>query len=146
MSATSSPHRSWPLWVVMLLFLAAAVSVPAIQHFRRPNPPRDLAELAEKIKMAHPDWHLVTFSANQEIRSGFWVCDRPRERDDLLRLVPAKERGQDWDGVVLCTARGERYTGEMVSDWGEYGQRIEPFAFFSDPELLQQIASVVSPH
>jgi hypothetical protein len=133
----------------MVLFLAALVSVPALQCARRPALPKDLAELAERIKARHPEWYLVPTAASEDIRSGYWVCDRPRRREQLIHLVPVKEFGSNWRGVVLCQARGKYHTGEIVGhkeerDMPAIFQRVDPFTFFGDTQMVDDLGKIVS--
>src|SRR5215469_14914830 len=88
----SLSRRPWLSWVVLLLFLAAAVSVPLAMRFRRERQrqiaPGNLTVLAERIKTAHPDWQVVpVVSQSDGLEFGFWVSKREVARAQLGKLL-----------------------------------------------------------
>lgn len=139
----SRPHLPWPLWIVALLFLAAA-SVPLVQRChhesQRRMVPHNLSELAERIQAKHPKWQIVKATGLADgLESGFWVCDGERSRAKLSQLRRTAEYGPAWGGIVLCL---REETGRL--NLGEYGWRAGDFSLFGDPRMLEQIAPLVS--
>ena len=135
----SLSHRPWLPWVVLLLFLAAAVSVPLAMRFRREHQrqiaPGNLTVLAERIQAAHPDWQVVPVASQSDrIESGFWVTKREVARAQLAKLCRLEQQGPEWRGVVHC--HRERNPAIFLSD---YGVHINGFTLFGDPDMIREI-------
>ena len=135
----SLSHRPWLPWVVLLLFLSAAVSVPLAMHFRRERQrqiaPGNLTLLAERIKAAHPDWQVVpVVSQSDGIEFGFWVSKREIARKQLAQLCRSEGHGPEWRGVVHC--HRER---DSIYFLGDYGVHVNDFTLFGDPDMIREI-------
>jgi len=135
----SLSHRPWLPWVVLLLFLSAAVSVPLAMHFRRERQrqiaPGNLTLLAERIKAAHPDWQVVpVVSQSDRIESGFWVTQREVARAQLGKLRRVEQHGPEWRGVVHC-----HHERNLTHFLGDYGVQVNGFTLFGDPDMIREI-------
>jgi hypothetical protein len=64
----------------------------------------------------------------------------PRSWATLSRLGMYPEAIADWDGVAYCEYITWPQERELeVGPWGACGLRVDPFLFFGDPRLLEQI-------
>jgi hypothetical protein len=133
---------------LVLAFVLCAVAVP-LAHWllhRQADSPRNLVELAELLRQSDPPLYIVPM-ADHSPEVGFYLCERPRPREQLQWLRRAAEHGDRWRGVVFCEMN--RSLGEIEENewqrWGEYAMRIGPFVFFGDPPLLGRIRQAISP-
>jgi hypothetical protein len=117
----------------MLAFLAAAVCVPAIQCVRRPMPPKDLGELAERITTTQPELHVKPVYKDSGLDGGFYLTREPRAWDSLARL----SSGSNWEGVVRVVPLPEGYGSADPDD--EHKMIVEHFLFTGDPVMLERI-------
>ncbi|HEY7156600.1 MAG TPA: hypothetical protein VH575_21710 [Gemmataceae bacterium] len=136
-------RRPWILWVSALLFVAAAVSVPMATRFRRQaKTPKGLTELAERLKVTHPDWHIVKATGQADgLESGFWVCEQEVPIDQLCCLACRVEDGPEWEHVVLCRKKSAPH----LNDWGDYGVVLDGIELFGDPDMLPRIVAYFRP-
>jgi hypothetical protein len=129
-------------WIIGIAFTLCAAAIPlAHQLLSPPAPhPRTLTELIERLHQAGLSLHVVQMTDTTP-EAGLYLCERPREREQLQWLRRAAEYGDRWQGVVFCELRprqGENSNAELER-WGKYGLRIGPFLFFGDPVLLRRI-------
>jgi hypothetical protein len=137
-----STRRPWTRWALAIAFAVCAAAVPLAHRLlhRHAEPPRTLAELAALLRQSEPPLYVVPMT-DLGPEAGFYLCERPRPREELQWLWRAAEHGERWRGVVFCE-RGV-HLGEIEESewqrWGEYGLRLGPFVLFGDPALLRRI-------
>jgi hypothetical protein len=126
----------------VIAFALCAAAVPLVHRLlhRHADRPRTLAELAELLRQSDPPLYAVPM-ADHDPEVGFYLCERPRPREQLQWLRRAAEQGDRWRGVVFCERGG--WLGDIEEGewqrWGEHGMRIGPFVLFGDPALLGRI-------
>src|SRR5215469_6840938 len=102
----SSTCRFLPLWAASLLFMVAAVAVCATYIIASPkqSAPRTVSahEAYNRLRAARPDWHYIGTSKYEDMRSGFWICDKEKSFEYLNLLTVFNERLDGWEGVVCC--------------------------------------------
>jgi hypothetical protein len=83
--------------------------------------------------------------ADHDPEVGFYLCERPRPREQLQWLPRAAEHGDRWRGVVFCERGGHLHDIEESEwrRWGEHAMRIGPFVLFGDPILLGRIRQAI---
>jgi hypothetical protein len=138
-SSPSLSRRPWLPWVVLLLFFAAAASVPLAMRFRRERQrqqaPGNLTMLAERIKTAHPDWQVVPLHSQSDgLEFGFWVSKREVAREQLGQLLRSERHGPKWRGVVHCQRESE-----PTFFSGDYSVHVNDFTLFGDPDMIREI-------
>jgi hypothetical protein len=127
-------------------FALCAAAVPLAHRLLHPraDPPRTLAELAALLRQFDPPLYVVPMTDSSP-EEGFYLCERPRPREQLQQLRRLPESADRWRGVVFCE-RG-RHLGEIEESewqrWGEHAMRIGPFVFFGDPALLGRIRQAI---
>jgi hypothetical protein len=127
---------------LVVAFVLCAVAVPLAHRLLRPHAdsPRTLVELADLLRQSDPPLYLVPM-ADHNLEVGFYLCERPRPREQLQWLQRAAEHGDRWRGVVFCERA--HHLGEIEENewqrWGEHAMRIGPFVLFGDPALLGRI-------
>jgi hypothetical protein len=122
----------------VITFALCAAAVPLAHRLLHPHadPPRTLTELAELLRQSEPPLYVVPMTDHGP-ETGFYLCERPRPRQQLQRLWRAAEHGDSWRGVVFCEMAGQSgsIAGDKLGHWGEYGMQVGPFVFFGDPDL-----------
>ncbi|HEY7155773.1 MAG TPA: hypothetical protein VH575_17550 [Gemmataceae bacterium] len=123
----------------MPLFVAAAVSVPLAQSFRREHlrqtAPQNLIKFAERIKANRPELHVVPMLKNGAADSGFWVCTHPRSWDELSGLAPLPQFEAEWAGIVAIVRKQDYF--DVNVGWQDLSHG---FAF-GDPDLIVALSS-----
>jgi hypothetical protein len=108
------------------------------------DPLGTLAELAALPCHADPPLYVVPMT-DLGPEAGFYLCERPRPREQLQWLRRAAEQGERWRGVVFCEMAV--HLGEIEENewqrWGDYGMRAGPFVLFGDPDLLGRIRRAI---
>jgi hypothetical protein len=126
------------MWVTVLLFVAAAVSVPLAQSFHREHlhqtAPQSLIKFAERIKANRPELHVVTMLKNGAADSGFWVCTHPRSWDELSRLAPLPPFEAEWSCTVAIVRTQDT---DVNVGWQDLGHCYA----FGDPALIAALSS-----
>jgi hypothetical protein len=111
---------------------------------RPADPPGTLAELVDLLRHADPPLYVVPMT-DYGPEAGFYLCERPRPREQLQWLRRAAEHSDRWRGIVFCEMN--RSLGEIEENewqrWGEHAMRIGPFVFFGDPALLGRIRQAI---
>jgi hypothetical protein len=127
-------------------FVLCAVAVPLAHRLlhRHADPPHTLTELADLLRRSDPPLYVVPLTDHGP-ETGFYLCERPRPREQLQSLLRAAEHSVRWHGIVYCEMDGSlSEIGEYEwRRWGEHGKRIGPFVLFGDPALLGRIRQAI---
>jgi hypothetical protein len=133
--------------MLVMAFVLCAAAVPLAHRLLHPRaePPRTLAELAALLRQSNPLLYVVPM-ADHNPEVGFYLCERPRPREELQWLLRAAKHSDRWRGVVFCER--EVHLGGEIGEiewqgWGEYGIRLGPFVLFGDPALLGRIRQAI---
>ncbi len=135
-------RRPWLLWAAaVLLFLAAAASVPMARHFRKGAEPRwqHVSEAVNRIHQKIPEWHIVAATADGDPdNGGAYICETPHSWVELQRLPRNPESLDRWQGVVYAFIPPAN-VDTNPSLWGENALAVGPVRFFDDPRLIARI-------
>jgi hypothetical protein len=136
-------RRSSPLWIAGMLFLAAAVSVPMVTHFRQVRHrrllPQNCAQLVEQLHQAAPELQVVPGATDGNLdMGGVYFCTEAKTREELSLLSRQPERIASWRGVVFAS-RPPRSFETRADDWGEHGLLVGNVFLFGDAQLLARI-------
>ena len=143
----SARRRPLPHWALVTAFAVCAAAVALAQRLlhRPADPPGTLAELVDLLRHADPPLYVVPMT-DYGPEAGFYLCERPRPREQLQWLRRTSEHRDRWRGVVFC--EGNRRLGEVEGSerqcWDEYGLRIGPFVLFGDPALLRRVRRAIA--
>jgi hypothetical protein len=68
------------------------------------------------------------------VRQGVYLCERPREWEEVARLFPRAELAERWRGVVLVTPRGKFFSvpAYEIERWGANGLEAGPLLLFGE--------------
>ena len=145
-TATKS-RRPWLLWAAVLLFLAAAVSVPMARHFRKQGEPRfqQVSEVADRIHQKIPELYIIAATADGDPdKGGVYICETPRSWVELQRLPRNPESIDRWQGAVYAFISPTNVDTNVI-DWGENGLTVGHVRFFGDARLIARIRAALTP-
>jgi hypothetical protein len=140
-------RRRWPLWAAVLLFLAAAVSVPMARHFRKQAEPRfqQVSEVADRIHQKIPELHIIAATADgNPDKGGVYICETPRSWVELQRLPRNPESIDRWQGVVYAFISPANVDTNVIG-WGENDLTVGHVLFFGDARLIARIRAALTP-
>ena len=90
--------------------------------------------------------HLKSSGAAGDIKErAFFTRSAHKNNETLNRLFKAKQRIEEWQGIVSC----ERFAAPTVGSefehiWGDCCLVVGPFVFFGDRELLSEIREALN--
>jgi hypothetical protein len=85
--------------------------------------------------------HLTPGSTTGDLWAGFYLSERPRDRDSLLVLCCSRHAIDRWEGVVNVVYLG--HLEAVPDDWGACGLRAGQLLLFGDPQLLTRIREAI---
>lgn len=125
-------------WLPLLAFTVVAAGMAAVlihSALRKPpGPPRDMAELLERVRPL--GLHVVTANKNCNPTQGVYLCVAPRPHDELNALPYEPESVGRWSGVVFVT--------HSAASWENAGERVGPFVLFGDPALVRRVLEALA--
>ena len=77
-------RRPLPRWIFVMAFAVCVAAVPLAHRLlhRYADPPRTLAELVELLRQFDPPLYVVPMTDSSP-EEGFYLCERPRPREQL---------------------------------------------------------------
>ena len=145
----------WSTVAVVGVTIAAAAAI----HLGRREAPRqaatpsvavpdglDVPGLLRRLEASGLRLHAVpTNRATGDLRSGAYLCEPPREWEEVCFLMPRADHAARWRGVVaVWPARSLYYSPDDVDVWGVNGLRAGPFVLFGDEAMLRRIADALA--
>ncbi len=131
--------------------LGAALVLPGLYLARRPPAPPPAAPvpaLLARLQATGLRLHQVPVdNLNRDLRNGVYLCDGPREWEQVAGLPVDARHAARWRGVVLVQAPRPclAVPDELLQSWAECGHRDGPFIFFGDPALLARLKAALAP-
>ena len=134
------------------LVLGAALALPGLYLARRPPAPTParapVPALLDRLQASGLRLHPVPVdNLNRDLRNGVYLCDAPREWEQVAGLPADPRYAARWRGVVLVQAPRPALAvpDELLRSWAECGHRDGPFVFFGDPALLARLKAALAP-
>ena len=136
-----SPARRWPIWATFVLFLSAAACVPLTLQRLHPMPkPWTLPALAEHVRAAHPELHIISANKNGDLSGGFYLTSREMMLGELHALRRLPEYRDRWRGVVLCQRdRDSEGKDEELAAWRQGVLHFDNMLIVGDAELVRKL-------
>jgi hypothetical protein len=125
------------------LFAAAAIST--VLAFRRLKPPaQDLPGLAEHVRQARPQMHLLPVHPRYGVAAGFYLSTRATTTEEAAQLPCDPDHKDLWQGVALCQQRRSDLERESwVSQWGDGAISLPGgIVVVGDPQIVQLFADL----
>jgi hypothetical protein len=88
----------------------------------------------ERLRAAGIDWHVIPAMWGGGPEPGVYLCDRPRRREELQRLLIWQDQAPRWRGVVLV----QRCPPPLNGDWQEHGVVVGGLSLYGDRDMLRQ--------
>jgi hypothetical protein len=111
--------------------------LPGLEHW-------DIPELAEHLRTAGLSFRVLGTAEGAYPADRAYLTTTPSTRRELDHLVKVPERLHDWKGVVYCERNLDDPNRALrLHLWGECCLCAEPFLFFGDPELLEEIRHAI---
>jgi hypothetical protein len=138
--------RPWPRgWrartaCLLLVVVVAALAAAARSRPARPRDPETVGELLERLRAAGVPWHVTPVIEGGRPEQGAYLCDRPRRREELLRLGRWPELAPRWRGVVLAD---QHNPASFVGGWEENGVVVGDVSLYGDCDMLKRILAIL---
>jgi hypothetical protein len=123
--------------------MVAAVAVCAAYIVASPkqSAPRTVSahELFNRLRAARPDWHYIGTSKYEDMRSGFWICDKEKSFECLNRLRVFNEHFDEWEGVACCR---QSFNDPIKKSNNCF--RMAHLEFLGDEKIIKEVKAIVA--
>lgn len=124
--------------VAVVSLLVATILWGTVSHVRRARleagRPHTLEEAAERIRAAHPEWHVVGGFDSGEVGNGFYVTTAPRNISFLKGLFRNDHVSTDWRGVVFVEKAADIAPAPPFV-------RCNEFSLYGEPDLVAGVVA-----